>query len=129
MFPFHIATENVVDIPNADRATHIIHMASIALPTFYRQFPLETLDANVGGLRNLLDFYRDKPVKRFLFYSSSEIYGDPTPDAIPTSEEYRGLVSSWARARATTRRSGLAKRSAGCSRPIRDTDPRGSSLQ
>jgi nucleoside-diphosphate-sugar epimerase len=28
-----------------------------------------------------------------LFYSSSEIYGDPTPDAIPTPETYRGNVS------------------------------------
>jgi nucleoside-diphosphate-sugar epimerase len=28
-----------------------------------------------------------------LFYSSSEIYGDPTPDWIPTPEHYRGLVS------------------------------------
>ena len=93
VFPFDIATGNIADIPEADKANFIIHMASIASPTFYRQFPLETLDANVGGLRNLLDFYREKPVKGFLFYSSSEVYGDPTPDAIPTNEEYRGLVS------------------------------------
>ena len=32
-------------------------------------------------------------MKGFLFYSSSEIYGDPSPDAIPTAEDYRGLVS------------------------------------
>ena len=29
----------------------------------------------------------------FLFFSSSEIYGDPAPDAIPTPEDYRGFVS------------------------------------
>ena len=29
----------------------------------------------------------------FLFFSSSEIYGDPAPDAIPTPETYRGNVS------------------------------------
>ncbi|MGH9896755.1 MAG: NAD-dependent epimerase/dehydratase family protein, partial [bacterium] len=29
----------------------------------------------------------------FLFYSSSEIYGDPTPENIPTPETYRGNVS------------------------------------
>ena len=28
-----------------------------------------------------------------LFYSSSEIYGDPTPENIPTPETYRGNVS------------------------------------
>ncbi|HEX6789792.1 MAG TPA: NAD-dependent epimerase/dehydratase family protein, partial [Candidatus Krumholzibacteria bacterium] len=29
----------------------------------------------------------------FIFYSSSEIYGDPAPEAIPTPEDYRGNVS------------------------------------
>jgi dTDP-glucose 4,6-dehydratase/UDP-glucuronate decarboxylase len=28
-----------------------------------------------------------------LFFSTSEIYGDPSPDAIPTAETYRGFVS------------------------------------
>ena len=76
----------------------IIHAAGIASPPYYRKFPLKTIDANINGLRNLLDrcvaqAERDKPVKGFLFYSSSEIYGDPSPDAIPTPEYYRGLVS------------------------------------
>ena len=35
-----------------------MHMASIASPTFYRRYPVETVDANVWGLRRLLDFYR-----------------------------------------------------------------------
>ena len=68
-------------------------MASIASPVFYREHPIETLDANIWGLRNLLDFYKEKAVNGFLFYSSSEIYGDPSPDCIPTNEEYRGFVS------------------------------------
>jgi dTDP-glucose 4,6-dehydratase/UDP-glucuronate decarboxylase len=34
-----------------------------------------------------------RPLEGFLFFSSSEIYGDPTPDAIPTPETYSGLVS------------------------------------
>jgi UDP-glucuronate decarboxylase len=76
----------------------IIHAASIASPIYYRAMPLKTLDANVSGLRNLLDYSareRDagRPISGFLFYSSSEIYGDPTPDAVPTPETYRGLVS------------------------------------
>ena len=36
---------------------------------------------------------RGKPVEGILFYSSSEIYGDPTPENIPTPETYRGNVS------------------------------------
>lgn len=78
---------------------YIVHAASIASPLFYRKFPIETMDANVGGLRRLLDRAVEQqetgdPVRGFLFFSTSEIYGDPVPDAIPTPETYRGHVSS-----------------------------------
>lgn len=77
---------------------YIIHAASIASPTFYREYPLETMDANVNGLRYLLEYSRSRidqgnPVEGFLSFSTSEIYGDPDPDHIPTSETYRGNVS------------------------------------
>jgi UDP-glucuronate decarboxylase len=77
---------------------YIIHAASIASPTYYRKYPIETMDANVGGLRYLLEYCREqkekgKPVEGFLFYSTSEIYGDPSPENIPTPESYRGNVS------------------------------------
>lgn len=74
-------------------ADFIVHAASIASPTFYRRHPIETMDANVTGLRNLLEHaVRCKP-ESLLFFSSSEIYGDPDVGNIPTSEEFRGLVS------------------------------------
>ena len=77
---------------------YIIHAASIASPTYYRMHPIETMDANVNGLRTLLEYCRqqkekDKPVEGFLFFSSSEIYGDPSPENIPTPESYHGNVS------------------------------------
>jgi UDP-glucuronate decarboxylase len=77
---------------------YVIHAAGIASPTFYRQHPLETMDANVVGLRLLLEKARaqgeqGQPLAGFLFLSSSEIYGDPTPENIPTPETYRGNVS------------------------------------
>ncbi len=81
------------EVPAAAEATHILHMASVASPAFYRLYPLETLDANVMGLRRLLDFYREKPIKGLLFFSSSEIYGDPPAEQIPTPETYLGHVS------------------------------------
>jgi len=71
----------------------IIHGASIASPTFYRRFPLETIDVNVQGTRHLLDLARSPDVQGLLYLSSSEIYGDPPPEAIPTTEAFRGLVS------------------------------------
>lgn len=77
---------------------YIIHAAGIASPTYYRAQPLKCIDANIIGLRNLLDYSlaeRDagRPLRGFLFYSSSEIYGDPVASAIPTPETYRGNVS------------------------------------
>jgi dTDP-glucose 4,6-dehydratase/UDP-glucuronate decarboxylase len=77
---------------------YVIHAASIASPTYYRKYPIETMDANVHGLRLLLDRCRAQQiaghnVQGFLFFSTSEIYGDPPPDQIPTPETYRGNVS------------------------------------
>ncbi len=89
---FDIIKDDIAAIKGADNANFIIHMASIASPMFYRQYPIETLDANIWGLRSLLDFYKDKDIKGFLFYSSSELYGDPDPKHVPTSEDYYGNV-------------------------------------
>ena len=77
---------------------YIIHAASIASPTYYRKYPIETMDANVNGLRFLLEYAKarqdaERQVKGFLFFSSSEIYGNPEPDFIPTPEYYPGSVS------------------------------------
>lgn len=77
---------------------YLIHAASIASPKYYRKFPIETMDANVNGLRTLLDYgvaqqAKGRPIDGFLYFSSSEIYGDPPPEYIPTPETYRGNVS------------------------------------
>lgn len=77
---------------------YIVHAAGIASPIYYRAQPLKCIDANITGLRNLLDHAvrqraAGRPVRGMLFYSSSEIYGDPAADAIPTPETYRGNVS------------------------------------
>ncbi len=90
---FDIIKDDISSIANADKATFIYHMASIASPTFYRTYPIETLDANIWGLRSLFEFYKDKEIKGFVFFSSSEIYGDPDSKMIPTSEDYNGNVS------------------------------------
>ena len=75
---------------------YVIHAAGLASPVYYRQHPLETIESAVYGAKNLLDFSRAQSgaVRGFLFFSSSEIYGDPAPHAIPTPETYKGNVSS-----------------------------------
>jgi UDP-glucuronate decarboxylase len=95
-----LAKHDIIDPLPADMGDYdyIIHAASIASPIFYRKYPIETMDANVNGLRTLLEYALQqkkagKPLAGFLFYSTSEIYGDPTPENIPTPETYRGNVS------------------------------------
>jgi dTDP-glucose 4,6-dehydratase/UDP-glucuronate decarboxylase len=85
-------------LPRAEPFDFVVHAAGIASPSYYRKHPIETMDANITGLRNLLDLAEQQAasghaMRGFLFYSSSEIYGDPTPEAIPTPETYRGNVS------------------------------------
>ncbi|PAF47039.1 epimerase [Helicobacter sp. 12S02634-8] len=91
---FDIIKDSIDSLKSAKEANLIIHMASIASPTFYRQYPIETLDANIWGLRALLEYYSHQNIRGFLFFSSSEIYGDPVASQIPTDESYRGNVAS-----------------------------------
>jgi nucleoside-diphosphate-sugar epimerase len=76
---------------------YVVHAAGIASPIYYRRYPIQTMDANINGLRTLLahslDHAEATSLQGFLFFSSSEIYGDPTPENIPTPETYRGNVS------------------------------------
>jgi UDP-glucuronate decarboxylase len=92
LYHFDIIKDDPEVIEGIDKVNLIIHAASIASPIFYRIYPLETIDANVTGLRRLLDYYALKNIKGMLFFSSSEIYGDPFAEFIPTSEDYRGNV-------------------------------------
>lgn len=72
---------------------YIIHTAGIASPYYYRKYPLETLEVATIGTKHLLQLGVDHGVRGFLFFSSSEIYGDPTGPHVPTSESYRGNIS------------------------------------
>lgn len=70
----------------------VMHAAGIASPVYYKINPLETLDVSTLGTRNMLDLARAHSA-RFLYFSTSEIYGDPDPRHVPTSENFFGHVS------------------------------------
>lgn len=76
------------------KVDYIIHAAGLASPFYYQKFPIETIESAIYGAKNLLEIARNKKVKSFLYFSSSEIYGDPDPKFIPTPETYKGNVSS-----------------------------------
>ena len=75
---------------------YIIHAASNASPIMYRKKPISTIEANIIGLFNIFKMIinKKKKIKGMLFFSTSEIYGDPTQSNIPTNETYNGNVAT-----------------------------------
>ncbi len=91
-FPF-LETNVIKPMEVSEPIDYIVHAAGIASPYYYRKYPLETLDVATLGTRHALDLAKEHAVKGFLFFSSSEIYGDPDEKHVPTRESYRGNVS------------------------------------
>lgn len=73
------------------RVDEIYHLASIASPPKYKKYPIETLNVNVIGTRNMLDL-AVKWGAKFLLTSTSEVYGDPLQH--PQHESYYGNVNT-----------------------------------
>jgi nucleoside-diphosphate-sugar epimerase len=72
-FVHHDIVEPLPPLPYVDR---IYHIASPASPQAYQRLPIETLRVNSEGTRRLLEVAA-RDGARFLFTSTSEIYGDP----------------------------------------------------
>lgn len=70
----------------------VLHFASPASPPAYQANPIETYLVNSSGTHNLLSYFEEKnPETRFLFASTSEVYGDPLVH--PQKEDYFGNVN------------------------------------
>lgn len=73
-----------LDIRNLDRLKNlvyddidvIIHLAAKAGVRPSLQYPIEYSDTNVKGTQNMLEFANYKSVKKFIFASSSSVYGN-----------------------------------------------------
>ncbi|MEO2068870.1 MAG: NAD-dependent epimerase/dehydratase family protein [Desulfurobacteriaceae bacterium] len=73
-----------------DIIDEIYHLASPASPKDYREIPVETALANSVGTLNLLKL-AVKHKAKFLFASTSEVYGNPLEH--PQTEEYVGIIN------------------------------------
>lgn len=69
---------------------YIIHTASDANPHFYVAQPVEVMKANVNGVINLMEYGLCHDMKRFLYVSSGEIYGEGNGGVL--SEDYSGYI-------------------------------------
>lgn len=93
LFIEHDVTQKIPD--EVSDASFIFHLASPASPNIknpksYINHPVETLLANSLGSYNLLELAKKKKIK-FLYTSSSEVYGNP--EVSPQSETYFGNVN------------------------------------
>lgn len=70
----------------------IVHAASQASPRFYGVDPIGTALPNVIGTNSLLDLARRKNASRFLYFSSSEVYGAVDGRREPLSEDCFGAL-------------------------------------
>jgi nucleoside-diphosphate-sugar epimerase len=92
---FTFINENLLDWKPDRKFDYIVHMASIASPPLYMKHPIATLDCNILGVRKLLELAREQKVKGFLQMSTSEVYGNPPDERVPTAETYHGQVNSF----------------------------------
>ena len=65
----------------------VFHMACLARVQPSIENPIEYHNANVNGTLNMLEVCRKYGVKRFVFSSSSSVYGDVEEKDLPTSED------------------------------------------
>ncbi|GHT62705.1 dTDP-glucose 4,6-dehydratase [Spirochaetia bacterium] len=71
---------------------YIIHGASNTHPIAYATDPVNTILLTIIGTRNILDFAAMHKVKRTIFLSTVEIYGENRGDTEKFVEEYCGYI-------------------------------------
>lgn len=88
---FHFVKYDVMQpLKNDVCFDYIIHAASNASPNFFAQKPVEVIKSNVDGIAHLMDYGLTHGMKRFLYVSSGEVYGEG--DGRVFTEDYSGYV-------------------------------------
>ena len=92
--PFFISIQKDLQTPFELNASvdYIIHGASNTHPIAYASEPVNTILLSVLGTKTILDFAAAHSVKRTLFLSSVEIYGENRGDTEMFNEEYCGFI-------------------------------------
>ena len=93
---FHFLQQSVEQPIKIDfKCDYIIHAASNAHPITFSTDPVGTMQGNYIGMLNLLEFARKNFVKRTLFVSSGEIYGQSSNETgSGFDENYSGTIDS-----------------------------------
>lgn len=88
---FHFIRYDVMEPLDSEvRFDYIIHAASNGSPNFFAQKPVEVMKANLFGVSNLMEYGLSHGMKRMLYVSSGEVYGEG--DGRVFTEDYSGYV-------------------------------------
>ena len=88
---FHFIKHDISQPLTTDMSfDYIIHAASNASPNFFKEKPVEVIRSNIMGVEYLMDYGLAHGMKRMLFVSSGEIYGEG--DGRPFTETDSGYV-------------------------------------
>ena len=77
---------NMTDFSMFEGVDVVFHLAALARVQPSIEDPVKYHDVNVTGTVNMLDACRRYGVKRFVFSSSSSVYGDVEQKDLPTNE-------------------------------------------
>ena len=75
-------------LPELGNVDYILHAASNTHPRAYATDPIGTITTNVSGTYGLLSYAAEHHCKRFLCFSSVEIYGENNKDVDKFDESY-----------------------------------------
>lgn len=91
MESFHFVEYDVIFPLQCDvQFDYIIHAASNASPNAFSMNPVEIVKANILGVSNLIEYGIEHGMKRFLYVSSGEVYGEGDGHII--TEKYSGYI-------------------------------------
>lgn len=79
-------------LPELGDVDYILHAASNTHPRVYATDPIGTITANVTGTYELLSYAAVHHCRRFLCFSSVEIYGENRKDVDKFDESYLGYI-------------------------------------
>lgn len=82
------ADGRVLDMIERNMFDVVFHLAAVPRVGYSVDHPLETNETNVSKTLELVEACRDN-VKKFVFASSSSVYGGAGPESLPTHESYR----------------------------------------
>ena len=87
---FHFIRHDICQSLECTENFHIIHAASNASPNFFQQSPVEVMKSNLDGLCHLVEYGLRHQMKRMVYISSGEVYGEG--DGSVFTEESSGHI-------------------------------------